>query len=247
MNINRLYSKKEVNLITGTSPTQLHKWLELIPSLKIRGKVRKRGRGRPTDMLSLNDIYRISTFKKIIDSGLYREPAEKFLDAIEENNIDALVSFAKDRNIDDMFEKSEALWHFLSIVADIESAEIKGNVIAELKRKAYEVMPEGSLYLIFCRFGKLIESCIPAVDGFNYTKSTESLFVLQSVVNEFRGIDNVFIFNFGKMLGEINYWIRRLFSDDCDEWLDDLIGDEIMDYLLSDGEVNPFGKTNKKK
>jgi len=196
---------KDITLITGASRDNLEGWMEkgfIIPSIR-----RASGQGT-RNIFSIEDLYRIATFKKLISSGWYRQTASDLIISIDTKDIDMLISIGFLLKLPHVKLKTSE-----KIALEIKKASKTKITLPELQKITRAGFRnaglEVGLYLVFLRKDNETSKrvwCVPfPVD---YSESGKGLFDIgykfKDLIKSFNLADDIFILNFGRIIDEIN-------------------------------------------
>lgn len=250
MDLKKTYSKKIVCALVGLTPNKLNKFLRMTTSI-VPKKENLKGRGRPRDVFSLIDIYRLSIFRTIFQSGFDRKTSEQLVSSIKSNDLQNLIEYADKLGIVSRYAEKLCREYFffeiepLSVPLTEEKRKREKVVLEDVKQKLVDKINnearDGSVYLVFFRglSGRVL-FCLPAVEFCKALRDADdktlkiyhSTYKMHELATGFAGFGNTYILDLGIIMAQTKYLLRSI-GDDFDEWRDGIIGDDVLDPLLS--------------
>ena len=250
MDLKKTYSKKIVCALVELTPNKLNKFLRMTTAI-VPKKENTKGRGRPHDVFSLIDIYRLSIFSAIFQDGFNRKASEQLVSSIKSNDLQILIEYADKLGIISRYTEKVCRESFffdigpLAFALTEEKRKKEKVVLEDIKQKLVEKINNessgGSVYLVFFRDGRgRVLFCLPAVEFCNalgdaddkILKIYHSTYKIRELATGFAGYGTTYVLDLGIIMGKTNYLLRSI-EDDFDGWRDKIIGDDVLDPLLS--------------
>lgn len=220
MNFDRQYSKKDARAILGLTVNEINKWAAMIsvaPTDKKTG-----GRGRPTHMLSIDDLYMLAIFKNLKETGLDRATIAQFIEAIDQRAAVEIIKYAESSGIISALIVNDVLWDILAENADSKIVEFE-RVKAMIYAKLDEHVPNGGIFFVFYKWGPRdggdwpLVGCYPVVDpveGHSIPPGTNHIY---GVMSRLKNDESAIFLNVGKIVAFTKYRIE-MFYDEVPFW-----------------------------